>query len=115
MGLGFKLVLSVLAIWRLTHLLAKEDGPWEVLEWLRRIVPGQLFSCFYCLSVWMSIPFVWFIGGSALEKFVTWWALSGAALLLEKFTEGPVDIKIEAEQAESSDELLRAKHRAAGH
>ena len=49
------------------------------------------------------------------EKFVTWWALSGAAVLLERVTEKPFEIEIKEEEQAFEGELLRAKHRAAGH
>jgi hypothetical protein len=115
MPYGFRLLLATLAVWRITHLVVKEDGPWRVFEVLRRIVPGQLFSCFYCLTVWLAAPFVWFTGGSLSEKFVTWWALSGAAVLLERVTEKPFELEItEEKEEESARELLRTERRAAG-
>jgi len=115
MHYAFRFVLAVLAVWRLTHLLAKEDGPWQIFARMRRSFLEPLLSCFYCLSIWVAVPFVWFTGGSTLEKAVTWLALSGAAILLEKATEEPLEIKIESEEEEPEHELLRAKHRAAGH
>jgi len=114
MHFGFRLLLAVLAVWRITHLLAKEEGPWRLFVRLRDLIPGQLLSCFYCLSIWIALPFVWFTGGSAIERFVTWWALSGAAVLLERATEEPLEIKIESEEKEPEHELLRAKRRAIG-
>jgi hypothetical protein len=114
MQYGFRLLLAALAVWRLTHLLAKEEGPWRAFERLRRLGPVRLFSCFYCLSVWIAAPFVWFVGGSIVEKFVTLWALSGAAVLLERVTEKPFEIEIKEEEEELEGELLRAKHRAVG-
>jgi hypothetical protein len=86
-----------------------------MFERWRRIVPGQLFWCFYCLSFWVAAPFVWFTGGSRLEKFVTWWALSGAAVLLERATEKPFELEITEEKEEEPErELLRTERRAAG-
>ncbi len=115
MPYGFRLLLATLAVWRITHLLAKEDGPWLLFDRLRRIVPGQLLSCFYCLSVWLAVPFVWFTGGSLLEKFVTWWALSGAAVLLERVTEKPFELEIKEEKEEEpARELLQTERRAVG-
>ncbi|MBZ5653767.1 MAG: DUF1360 domain-containing protein [Acidobacteriia bacterium] len=115
MQYGFRLLLAALAVWRITHLVAKEEGPWRVFERWRRVAPGQLFSCFYCLSVWVAAPFVWFTGGSLLEKFVTWWALSGAAVLLERVTEKPFELEVKEEEEEEPDgELLRTERRAAG-
>jgi hypothetical protein len=50
----YRLLLGILAVWRITHLLNAEDGPWEVVVRLRRIAGegfwGQLLDCFYCLS-----------------------------------------------------------------
>jgi len=115
MHYAFRFVLAVLAVWRVTHLLAKEDGPWRIFKRLRRSFLETVLSCFYCLSIWVAVPFVWFTGGSLLEKVVVWLALSGAAILLEKATEESLEIKIEPEQEEPKHELLRAKHGAAGH
>ena len=115
MHYGVRLMLAALAIWRLTHLVVKEDGPWNSFRRLRQNFPGQLFSCFYCLSVWVAAPFVWFTGGSVTEKLVSWWALSGAAILLEKATSEQVEIKIESDEEDAKHELLRAKRGAVGH
>jgi hypothetical protein len=115
MHYSFRFLLAVLAVWRLTHLVAKEEGPWSVFDRLRLMIPGRLLSCFYCVSVWIAAPFVWFTGGSAIEKFVSWWAMSGAAILLEKVTEEKLEIRIEPEEEELDRELLRTEHGAAGH
>ena len=54
------LLLGILGVWRVTHLLHAEDGPWKLLYKLRAILGrtllGQLFDCFYCLSLWISAP-----------------------------------------------------------
>jgi predicted acyltransferase len=87
----FRFVLALLAVWRLTHLLAAEDGPWNLIAQLRRIagssVLGKLMDCFYCLSIWISIPFCLYPAEGLLNRIVTWLALSGAASLLHKLTE----------------------------
>jgi hypothetical protein len=45
-------------------------------------------DCFYCLSVWMAMPFTWLLSGDALTGVVVWLALSGAASLLFKIGGG---------------------------
>ena len=54
-------LISALAVWRATHLLHAEDGPWDVFLRLRRLsgegMIGRLFDCFYCLSLWVAAPF----------------------------------------------------------
>ena len=87
------LILGVLGVWRITHLLAAEDGPWDLLVRLRRRAGdgfwGGLLDCFYCLSLWISVPFALLLGGSWLERLLLWPALSGAAILLERATSRP--------------------------
>jgi hypothetical protein len=84
------LTLGVLAVWRLTHLLQAEDGPWDLIMRLRKFAGngfwGQLLDCFYCLSLWIAAPFAWFLGEGTKERFLVWLALSGAAILLERIT-----------------------------
>jgi len=82
--------LCTLALWRFTHLLAEEDGPWDLIVRLRKGMGdgflGNLFDCFYCLSLWLSLPpAIWLCGGWA-KRLVCWLALSGAACLLERAT-----------------------------
>jgi hypothetical protein len=99
MHYSFRFALATLAVWRVTHLLSKEDGPWELLARLRRTFSagflGGLIACFYCLSVWIAIPFTFFLEGTAIERVVIWLALSGAASLLERMTGESLDIRIE--------------------
>ena len=87
--------LAVLATWRVTHLLAAEDGPGDVVARVRaRLGPGALGAladCFACLSVWVAAPLARFSarGGGRAEMAVTWLALSGAACLLEQAVQPP--------------------------
>lgn len=82
--------ITCLAVWRITHLLAKEDGPWDMIFKLRKQLGqgfwGSLLDCFYCLSIWVALPFGWGEGSTVQEKLLWWLAFSGAACLLEKVT-----------------------------
>jgi len=84
------LVLGTLAVWRITHLLASEDGPWDLVLRLRKAVGsgfwGRLMDCFYCLSLWIALPFAFGIANSWREGLLLWPSLSGAAILLERAT-----------------------------
>ncbi len=83
--------LSTLAIWRISHLLSQEDGPFELVYKLRKSVGqgflGSLLDCFYCLSVWVALPFAFYLSHDWLNGFMVWMALSGAACLLFKATD----------------------------
>ncbi|HKF50520.1 MAG TPA: hypothetical protein VKB38_24360 [Terracidiphilus sp.] len=84
------LILAILGVWRITHLLHAEDGPWNLLALFRRTLGngmlGQMADCFYCLSVWVAAPFAWVVGHGWKERLLLWPALSGAAALLERAT-----------------------------
>jgi len=86
----FYFVLSILAVWRITHLLGKEDGPFSIIFLIRKKAGagffGSLLDCFYCLSVWIALPFAIWLGTTWWEKILMWLALSGAACLLEQST-----------------------------
>ena len=99
MHYSFRFLLAALAVWRLTHLLSKEDGPWDSMVRLRRALDdgffGAMLSCFYCLSIWIALPFSFFLNGTIVERIIVWLALSGAAILMERMTGESLDIKIE--------------------
>ncbi len=84
-------LLGSLAVWRATHLLHAEDGPWDAVVRLRRIAGdgfwGQLLDCFYCLSMWVAAPLAFFLGEKLGERILLWPALSAGAILLERATE----------------------------
>jgi len=88
---SFEFILATLAVWRFSHLIAAEDGPFELIAWLRRKAGsgfwGRLLDCFYCLSIWIAIPFAIWLGGSRWQKFLIWPALSGAAILLNRIAD----------------------------
>lgn len=107
MHYSFRFLLAALAVWRLTHLLTQEEGPWRLLRKFRlrlgRGAWGKLASCFYCLSWWIALPFALFVGGSWWEMAVGWWALAGAAILLERATRAPFEFAV----GEEEDGVLR--------
>jgi hypothetical protein len=85
--------LAVLATWRIAHLVAEEDGPWNSVANLRARAGasqlGELMDCFYCLSLWAALPFAFASVPRRRDVPLTWLALSGAACLLERTTSIP--------------------------
>lgn len=112
------LALAVLATWRVSHLLAHEDGPWDAVLRLRvRMGDGQwgrLLDCFHCVSLWVAAPLALTVARSPPEWLLAWLGLSGAACLLERLggsapaTIQPLDIQGE------DDGLLRTTAPGAG-
>lgn len=79
-------ILCTLAVWRITNLLSQEDGPFDLIIKFRKLFGtgffGSLLDCFYCLSLWIAIPFAFLLCDKWQEGIITWLALSGGACLL---------------------------------
>jgi Protein of unknown function (DUF1360) len=92
-----KFTMAALATWRVTHLLASEDGPWDLIvrlrTWAGASFVGRLMDCFYCLSLWVAAVIAAFITTRPGDWVLTWLALSGAACLLERIGQKPVVIE----------------------
>lgn len=109
-------VAAALAVWRVTHLVVLEEGPWQLFHRLRllgaSLGAAKLFGCFLCFSVWAAIPFALLLTRRPPELLLLIPALSGAAILLERATardETVVPLYAEEEELkkEESDVLLR--------
>jgi hypothetical protein len=105
------MIVGVLGVWRVTHLLSEEAGPLEIFRRLRRLAGegfwGQLFGCFYCMSVWVAAPFAVLLAEGWKERVLLWLALSGAAILLERTSgdRAPVPHGFYMEDKETDDVL----------
>jgi hypothetical protein len=111
--------LSILCVWRVTHLLQAEDGPADLLVRLRRMAgsgfAGKLMDCFDCLSLWVAAPLAYWVPQTRLERLLWWPALSAGAILLERATsprngDAPA---VYFEDEEKSDVLLRTEESTA--
>ncbi|MFO0875115.1 MAG: DUF1360 domain-containing protein [Phycisphaerales bacterium] len=84
------LVLAVLATWRVAHLVAFEDGPWDVIVRLRRRAGtgmlGRLMDCPYCIGVWAAAAFALPLSGSFAGWLLAWWGVAGGAAIIERVT-----------------------------
>jgi hypothetical protein len=82
--------IGALCVWRVTHLLHAEDGPFNAAAALRRYAGdsfwGQALACFYCLSLWIALPVALLINAGFVQFLLLWPAVSGAACLLEQAT-----------------------------
>jgi hypothetical protein len=108
----FHFVLGLIATWRVAHLLAYEDGPWDVMARFRTALGhgffGRLVDCFHCVSLWVAAPFAFAIGRGPLERVLMWLALSGGACLLDRFKRDPVVLqRIHPEEQDNG--MLRAE------
>jgi hypothetical protein len=110
---GMRFLVSALATWRVTHLLAREDGPGDIVVRLRRRLGngfwGRLLDCFYCLSLWVAAPAAALVTTAWPDAVVTWLALSGAACLLERIGEPPLMLRSVGDERGESNALLRSE------
>ncbi len=117
----WRFVLAVLATWRVTHLLASEDGPADIIVRFRallgRSIIGKLMDCFNCLSLWVAALAALYVSRKPLEWLFCWLALSGGACLLERLGQEPVVIQPMSQPAEgdNSDVLRSESHGNAEH
>lgn len=80
------LVVAALAVYRVSRMVAIEEGPFKLFTHIRSLAPAQTWvqrglECPICISFWVALPAAWWLGGDVL----TWLALSGAAVLLTKW------------------------------
>lgn len=85
-----KYLVLVIVVWRLTHLISAEDGPFDLIIKLRKLAGnsffGKLMDCFYCLSIWIGLLAAWYAGRHWEEIILLCLYYSGASILLEKLT-----------------------------
>ena len=110
---ALRFALAGVATWRLTHLLALEDGPADVIVKLRVWAGsgplGELMDCFDCLSIWVAAGFVPFAARRPGERAVSWLALSGVACALQRIAGASEELgpDLTAGAGVRQDELLR--------
>ena len=110
-GAWLRFVVAALATWRVTHLLALEDGPFELLARMRAALGpfGRLLDCFQCLSLWVAAPLALFVTTRASVWWCVWLALSAAACLVQRAVEPSV--VVEPMPGGEPDVLLRSEAR----
>jgi hypothetical protein len=107
-------VLATLATWRVSHLLAYEDGPRSLFAHLRAYFAGseigRMLDCFGCVSLWVASPAAMWLSRRLPDFCPIWLALSGAAFLLERLGGAPLIVErlVEPEGA-TNDDLLRTQ------
>jgi len=111
-------VIAVLATWRISRLVAKEDGPFDVVLRARAragtSVLGRLMDCPYCVSVWAALPLGgWLIrrGRRPIADLVpVWLAISAGACLIEQATsDGPQPAGVEVVEQSSESPVGRVR------
>jgi hypothetical protein len=78
-------------VWRITHLISSEDGPFDIIIRFRKLLGesfwGKLMDCFYCLSIWIGLLCACVEANGIREGIILTLYYSGSAILLEKLTD----------------------------
>ena len=79
--------VMTLAVWRVSFLIAQDEGPFSLIEKVRsRIDPNQSswlgrgLRCVGCVSFWVSLAAALIVQASTWE----WLGMAGGALLIHK-------------------------------
>jgi hypothetical protein len=111
MSSWMRFLLAVLATWRVTHLLANEDGPAGIIARFRAVLGdswiGGLMDCFNCLSLWIAAPAAFLLSRRPGPLLLSWLALSGAACLLEHLREKSVVLESSRQTPGGNTDVLR--------
>lgn len=82
-------VLSALAAWRLTALLAYESGPFRIVDRLRvglvALRLERLVGCFHCLGVWVAAAVVLVVYDLTRWTLLLWAAVAGVVSIVERW------------------------------
>ena len=68
----FDLAVAMLATWRLCHLVAREDGPFDLILRLRLRagcgMVARLLDCPYCHRLWVAAPIAAWLSERSAER-----------------------------------------------
>lgn len=83
----YTLALATLAVYRISYLIALENGPFFIMAKIREIIGNRLgwdswlalgITCPLCISFWLTLLVAWLLGGGWLE----WLGMAGAVLTI---------------------------------
>lgn len=86
------LLIGPIVIWRMTHMMQEENGPFAVFARIRAFLASHTsgkaggidegYNCFKCLSVWLSIVYALPLSDSLGQWVAITLFLSGVAIFL---------------------------------
>lgn len=91
------LILAILATYRIAHMVAQEDGPFDVFSRIRSIPNPESWiarglNCVLCISFWVSLLAALLLAHQdptmqRSETLLTWLGIAGAVMVLHLWTE----------------------------
>lgn len=84
-------LVMVFVVWRVTHLISSEDGPFDIVIRVRKLLGsgffGRLADCFYCLSIWVGLAAALLAGGDVMTIILMTLYYSGASIFIERISD----------------------------
>lgn len=84
-------VTAVLATYRVSRMIALEDGPFDVFSRLQELAGGQKnwvgrgLACPLCVSFWLALPAALLVGFVDVRQLaLLWLGIAGAAVVLHR-------------------------------
>jgi hypothetical protein len=87
----FILILSSLAVFRFSELVAVDKGPFSVFKKIRNVFPPEsqidkMLECIYCNGMWWSLLLCAMYAGLGVIEgslFIPWWlGIAGGAVVI---------------------------------
>lgn len=82
-------ILALLTTYRVSHMIAGEEGPFGIFHWVRSHVDseqktwvGRGLNCIMCVSFWIALPVSWLVIGYL--SWLHWLGLAGGVLVLRQ-------------------------------
>lgn len=85
-------LIGTLAVWRASYMVQNEAGPagiflrlqaWAAKHEKKAGDFGDGFYCFYCLSMWISLPVALILAWGSIALIILYWlALSAGAIFI---------------------------------
>jgi hypothetical protein len=89
----FILIISSLAVFRLSELVAYDEGPFEIFKRIRNLFRhgsqiDKMLECIYCNGIWWSLLLTIFLSGIHVIEvwaFPLWWlGIAGGAIVVTR-------------------------------
>lgn len=86
----FSFILALLAVYRVSHLLTQEDGPFDLFSTLREKLGqatwvGRGAACLLCVSFWLSALPAFYLARTYVEFALYWGGIAGGVLVIRKY------------------------------
>lgn len=94
----FDWLVAALAVYRISHMVALERGPYDLFT-LARTLTGERYgprswqfegvNCVLCLSFWLALPVALLLRPRGITQFILdWLGLAGAVMVAHKKIQG---------------------------